>query len=79
MDIIDILVKIYITIYLLPELYTPRVYHGDSLNVMLSRFPKQFLPFPIVFLGVSSSAFTVSVGASPISPECFPCLLFQIL
>ena len=69
MDIIDIFVKIYITIYSLPELYTLRVYHGDSLNVMLSQFPKQFLPFPIVFSNFVkfSGVFWIHLGFTPLS------------
>ena len=46
---------------------------------MFPRLTNRFLPFPIVFLHVFSSVFTVSSGVSPVSPQFFPCFLFYIM
>lgn len=54
----------------------PRDYYGYSLNIMFSRFPNHYCPFPMVFPHVSPSVSSVSLG---VSPQCFPCLFFQIL
>ena len=53
-----------------------RDYHGDSLNVMFSRFPNCFPPFPLVFPQVSPGFPTVFFGVSPVSSQCFLCFLF---
>ena len=50
-------------------------YYGDSFNVMFLQFPNHLLPFPVVFLHVSPSVSTISLGVSTVSPECFPCFL----
>ena len=52
---------------------------GDSLNAMFPWFPNHILPFPMVFLHVSPSVSMISSGLSTVSPQSFPCFLFQIL
>ena len=53
-----------------------REYNGDSLDVMFPQFPNHFPLFPMVFLHVSPSVSTISLGVSTVSSQCFPCFLF---
>ena len=39
-------------------------YYGESLDAMLSQFPNHYLPFPMMFLYVSPSVSTISLGDS---------------
>ena len=56
-----------------------RDYCDDSLDVMFPQFPNHFLLFPMVFPHVCPSVSTISSGVFTVSPQCFPCFLFQIL
>ena len=66
--------------YMLPfcfEKLKSRNYYGDSLNVVSPVFSL----FSTASLDVCTCMFspvvsTVFYGASPISPQCFPCFLF---
>ena len=49
------------------------------IHSMFSRFPNLFYPFPLVLPHVSPSISMVSFGVSPVSWQCYPCFLFQIL
>ena len=56
-----------------------RGYNGDTLNVMSPRFPNCFLRFPLVTPHVFLGVFTVTLGVSPVSRQCFPRFLIWIL
>ena len=53
-----------------------RDYYGDFFDVMFPQFPKHFPPFPVVFLYVSPSVSTISLGLTTLSPQRFRCFLF---